>query len=147
MKLALPGICLVGTAGICAAQTPAKVVVPSAKKAALPVATPSVPDAGFGKTKDSAVTLRYAVFVHGIHVMDAEGAYVLRPWGYGGKARLYTIGLASWFLNINIYAETQGHFDDKGWAEPLEYDSHGLSRKKNVMPISSLIRTAHILLS
>lgn len=83
----------------------------------------------FTKTEDSAVTLRYAVYVHGIHILDAEGAYVLRPWGYGGKARLYTVGLASWFLTLDIHAETQGRFED-GKTEPLEYDSYGLSRKK-----------------
>ncbi|UMM63240.1 DUF3108 domain-containing protein [Aristophania vespae] len=81
------------------------------------------------QTKNSAVTLRYAVFVHGLHVLDAEGAYVLKPWGYGGNAHLKTVGLASWFLQLNISAQVEGRFDGT-MAVPLDYKAHGLSRKK-----------------
>lgn len=77
----------------------------------------------------SSVDLHYAVFVHDFHVLDADGAYGLRPWGYGGSARLYTIGLASWFLTVNIAAHVEGRFEN-GKVLPIFYDSTGLSRGK-----------------
>lgn len=77
---------------------------------------------------DSSVSLEYAVYVHGFHVLNADGAYGLRSWGYGGTTHLYTVGLASWFLTINLTSTVEGQFNN-GKALPIFYDAHGFSRK------------------
>lgn len=78
----------------------------------------------------STVSLRYAVYIHGFHVLNADGAYGLHPWGYGVTSHLYTVGLASWFIKINLYSTVEGKFEN-GKALPISYDSHGFSRGKN----------------
>ncbi|MXV44453.1 DUF3108 domain-containing protein [Saccharibacter sp. 17.LH.SD] len=86
--------------------------------------TQATPSAQEGQTN-----LRYAVMIHGYHVLDATASYAMRPWGYGGTTHLYTVGLASWFLTANLTSTVEGRFDgDK--AIPLSFDNQGYSRGK-----------------
>lgn len=76
------------------------------------------------------ISLRYATIVHGYHVIDTTASYILQPWGYGATANLSTVGLASWFLTVNLTATVEGRFVGEK-TSPVVYDSHGYSRGHN----------------
>lgn len=94
------------------------------------VAQTALPTENPSPYESSSVSLHYAVYVHGFHALNADGAYALRDWGYGGTTRLYTVGIASWFLTIDLTSTIEGHFKEDGSAAPIFYDAHGFSRKK-----------------
>lgn len=77
--------------------------------------------------EEETLNLRYATIVHGYHAVDTIASYAVRPWGYGATAHVVSVGLASWFLTINLTSTVEGHFvgDD---TQPLSYDSQGYSR-------------------
>ncbi|QDH14212.1 DUF3108 domain-containing protein [Formicincola oecophyllae] len=71
-----------------------------------------------------AFSVRYAIYVHGLHVLTADVNYGFHPWGYGANAHIYTIGVVSWFLNINRTAQATGLFSGTS-VLPLHYESDG----------------------
>lgn len=71
--------------------------------------------------------LHYSVFVHGYHALNADADYVMQPWGYGIETHLYTAGLASWFLTLNLLSSAQGRFSGDEIA-PVSFSNKGFSR-------------------
>lgn len=71
--------------------------------------------------------LHYSVFVHGYHALNADVDYVMQPWGYGIESHLYTAGLASWFLTLNLMSSAQGRFNDAE-ITPVSFSNKGFSR-------------------
>lgn len=82
------------------------------------------------QTPQETVNLRYATIIRGYHAVDTTAAYAVRPWGYGATAHLTTVGMASWFLTIDLTSTVEGHFFNNE-ALPINYDSHGFSRGQN----------------
>lgn len=72
------------------------------------------------------IHLRYGVFVHDYHALSADADYVLQPWGYGVETHLYTVGLASWFLTLNLMSSTQGRFNGDDVA-PISFNNSGFA--------------------
>lgn len=72
------------------------------------------------------IHLRYGVFVHDYHAITADVDYVLQPWGYGVETHLYTVGLASWFLTLNLMSSAQGRFNGDDVA-PVSFSNSGFS--------------------
>ncbi|WP_249193680.1 DUF3108 domain-containing protein [Gluconobacter wancherniae] len=69
----------------------------------------------------------YAVYVHGLHVLNVSASYQLQPWGYGATTHLESAGFASWFLKMRITTQAQGHFTENR-ISPISYESSGFSR-------------------
>lgn len=80
-------------------------------------------------TSDITTNLQYNAFIHGYHVVDITASYAMSPWGYAAKTHLFTVGMASWFLNIDLNTAVQGRFEG-GKALPISYDNQGISRHK-----------------
>nr|WP_326831298.1 DUF3108 domain-containing protein [Bombella mellum] len=91
-------------------------------------ALPVIPQpSGIVKTSSTQnVHLHFGVFIHGYHALSADADYVLQPWGYGVETHLYTVGLASWFLTLNLLSNAQGHFKGEEIA-PVAFSNNGFS--------------------
>ncbi len=113
--LTMASACLLGITGASAGPVgPSSSLMAQQKTAG--VATPTAQN----------IHLRYGVFVHGYHALSADADYVLQPWGYGVETHLYTVGLASWFLTLNLMSSAQGHFNGDDVA-PVSFSNSGFA--------------------
>lgn len=62
-----------------------------------------------GTVSNVNINLRYAAFSHGYHALNIDANYTLQPWGYAAETHLYTAGIASWFLSLNLLSHAEGH--------------------------------------
>lgn len=86
--------------------------------------------AGFAPTAHAAgqVNTTFAIYMRGLHVLDADASYQIEPWGYGGTTHIRPAGLISWFVTMDIHSRVEGDFVPGGNVKPIRYDSGGLSR-------------------
>ena len=114
--------------GWLAGLTAASVCFLGAAEAHAQSALPVIPQpAGAIKpTTAQNIHLHFGVFVHGYHALSADADYVLQPWGYGVETHLYTVGLASWFLTLNLLSNAQGHFNGDD-ITPVAFSNNGFS--------------------
>lgn len=75
------------------------------------------------------INAQYRVFVHGLHVADADAGYKLTPWGYGLSTHLSAGGFISLLLSMDVNSHADGRFAS-GWVDPVQFESGGKSRGK-----------------
>ncbi|MUG79446.1 hypothetical protein GM608_04300 [Bombella sp. ESL0380] len=97
-----------------------------AEQADAPAPAPSLQSAADTLPAAQNIHLRYGVFIHGYRALGADADYVLQPWGYGVETHLYTVGLASWFLTLNLLSSAQGHFNGDNVA-PVSFSNSGFA--------------------
>jgi len=78
----------------------------------------------------TAVTARYDVYSHGLHVVNATASYALQPWGYAITTTLHAGGFMSWFVRMDVTSTAKGNFTPDG-IQPISFESSGFSRGKN----------------
>jgi len=78
---------------------------------------------------DGPVHLRYAVYVHGFHVVDVHADYALSQDGYDVRTSLQTDGIWAMLLKMKIESDGQGRFDGSA-VRPEFFKSNGYSRGK-----------------
>ncbi|GBQ69024.1 hypothetical protein AA103196_2109 [Ameyamaea chiangmaiensis NBRC 103196] len=76
---------------------------------------------------DGAVTLRYAVYLHGFHVVDVHTGYTVNAAAYDVRTTLQTDGIWAVFLKMNITSTGTGRFAGDAVA-PTLFQSDGFSR-------------------